>query len=342
MIYHKIKLKALFCVVLGVLTGVVASAVNAATSAVVLVYHRFGEPEYPSTNTTSEQLSRHIAELKSGAYNVMPLRDIVATINKGEALPDRTVGLSIDDGYRSIYSLAWPRFKAAGLPFTVFVATSHIDQRSSHHLSWDQLREMRDAGVDFGHHTVSHLHMPKARAPRIAAEIEDAHKRFETELGFRPKLFAYPYGEASLSVAAAIKNAGFSAAFGQHSGVIGSTGDMYYLPRFAMNETFGDLGRLRLAINALPLRVKDVTPPDHTITNDNPPSMGFTLVNKMSDLKRLSCFLSHAGRSELIDLNPRIEVRTTKKFARGRTRLNCTMPVASGRWRWYGRQFYIP
>ena len=334
--------KTFFWGVLIMLKGFEALAAESTSSAVVLMYHRFGEPEYPSTNTTSKQLDEHIAELTSGSYNVMPLADIVAKLNSGVALPDRTVGLSIDDGYRSIYSLAWPRFAAAGLPFTVFVATSHIDQRSSRHLSWDQIREMRDAGVGFGHHTVSHLHMPKASAPRIAAEIADAHGRFKTELGFRPKLFAYPYGEASLSVVAAIKTAGFSAAFGQHSGVIGSTGDMYYLPRFAMNETYGDLGRLRLAINALPLKVKDVTPLDHTITIVNPPSMGFTVVGNIGDLKQLSCFLSHAGRSELIDLNPRIEVRTAKKFARGRTRLNCTMPVAAGRWRWYGRQFFIP
>ena len=335
-------IKAFVWSVLLVLTGVLAPVAEAASSAVVLMYHRFGEPEYPSTNTTAEQLDAHIAELTSGAYNVMALDDIVAELNAGEALPDRTVGLSIDDGYLSIYSLAWPRLKGAGLPFTVFIATGHIDRRSSRHLSWDQIREMRDAGVDFGHHTVSHLHMPKASAPRIAEEIADAHGRFETELGFRPKLFAYPYGEASLSVAAAIKAAGFSAAFGQHSGVIGSTGDMYFLPRFAMNETYGDLGRLRLAINALPLRVKDVTPPDHMITAANPPAMGFTVVGNMGDLKRLSCYLSHAGRGELINLKPRIEVRTAKKFVSGRTRLNCTLPVSTGRWRWYGRQFFTP
>ncbi len=63
---------------MGVLTGVLAPVAEAASSAVVLVYHRFGESEYPSTNTTAEQLDAHIAELTSGAYNVMALDDIVA------------------------------------------------------------------------------------------------------------------------------------------------------------------------------------------------------------------------------------------------------------------------
>ena len=335
-------MKAFAWGLLGLLIGAAVPAAEAASSAVVLVYHRFGESTYPSTNTTLEQLDAHIAELTSGPYNVMALADIVTRLKAGEALPDRTVGISIDDGYKSIYTRAWPRFKAAGLPFTVFVATSHVDQRSSRHLSWDQIREMRDAGVSIGHHTVSHLHMPTADAAQIDREIVGAHARFERELGARPGLFAYPYGEASLSVAKAVKDAGFIAAFGQHSGVMGSTGDMYYLPRFAMNETYGDLARLRLAINALPLKVKDVTPSDHLVSAANPPAMGFTVVGDMGDLKRLSCFLSHAGRGKLIDLSPRIEVRVDKKFGRGRTRLNCTMPVAGGRWRWYGRQFFVP
>lgn len=338
---RKMKIKAFVWGLLGVLTAA-APAAEAASSAVVLMYHRFGEADSPSTNTTVEQLDAHIAELTSGAYNVMTLADIVASLKAGETLPDRTIGISIDDGYASIYTQAWPRFKAAGLPFTVFVATDHIDKRSSRHLSWDQIRELRDAGVDIGHHTVSHFHMPTADAARVDREIAEAHGRFERELGVRPGLFAYPYGEASLSIAKTVKKAGFAAAFGQHSGVIGSTGDMFYLPRFAMNETYGDLSRLRLAINALPLRVKDVTPPDHLISAANPPSMGFTVVGDMGDLKRLSCFLSHAGRSRIINLSPRIEVRTDKKFAKGRTRLNCTMPTAGGRWRWYGRQFFVP
>jgi len=334
--------KTIVFAVWGLLAGVAAPIAEAASSAAVLMYHRFGESDYPATNTTLEQLDAHIAELSSGGYTVMGLAEITRRLKAGQALPDRTVGISIDDGYRSIYTEAWPRFKAAGLPFTVFVATGHIDQGSSRHLTWEQIREMQAGGVTIGHHTVSHLHMPVATAPRLEKEIAGAHARFEKELGRQPELFAYPYGEASLDIEAIIRGAGFTAAFGQHSGVLGSTQGLFYLPRFAMNETYGDLGRLRLAINALPLTVTDVTPPDHVIGKVNPPSMGFTVKGDMGDLKRLSCFVSHAGRAQITHLDPRIEVRTEKVFPKGRTRLNCTMPVAGGRWRWYGRQFVRP
>ena len=335
------RMKIMLGCLLGLFVGILTSSACANSSAVVLMYHRFGESEFPSTNTTVTQLDSHIAELTSGQYVVLPLETIVSKLNNGQSLPDRTIGISIDDGYKSIYTTAWPKFRAASLPFTVFIATGHIDQRSSRHLSWDEIREMRNAGVGFGHHTVSHLHMPLAETSRIKAEINDAQNRFKKELGATPKLFAYPYGEASVSVISTIKEAGFAAAFGQHSGVIGSSEDMFYLPRFSMNETYGDMGRLRLALNALPLTVKDVTPPDHLVNDINPPSIGFTVTGHTGNLNRLSCFLSNIGRAEVVKLRSRIEVRTNQKFKKGRTRLNCTIPTAKNRWRWYGRQFFV-
>jgi peptidoglycan/xylan/chitin deacetylase (PgdA/CDA1 family) len=329
----------------GIQTGVLApTAAAAASSAVVIMYHRFGENEYAATNVTVEQLDAHIAELTSGKYAVMPLADIVSRLNAGEALPERAVAITVDDAYRSVYTLAWPKFKAAGLPFTVFVSTAHLDSPSSAHMTWDQVREMRAAGAGIGHHTVSHLHMVGVEAARIDEEISTANTRFDKELGYRPGLFAYPYGEAGTREMKMVEKAGFVAAFGQHSGVIGSTESRFYLPRFAMNENYGDLDRLRLALNAMALPVTDVTPADHIVIDGaNPPAIGFTVSKEIGGVEQLACFFSHAGRARLERLGPhRIEVRTDQAFPRGRTRLNCTMPGPERRWRWYGRQFFRP
>jgi len=331
-------------IVLGLLLGLMISAptgVLAGSSAVILMYHRFDEADYPSTNTTLEQLDAHIAELTSGPYTILPVGEIVDRLADGKSLPDRTVGITIDDAYRSIYTKAWSKFKQAGLPFTIFVATGQVDQRSSRHLTWDQIREMRDGGgVDIGHHTVTHLHMPKADANHNAAEIKNASARFIKELGSVPPLFSYPYGESSLQISAAVRKAGFIGAFGQHSGVIGGIGDLFSLPRFAMNEKYGDLARFRMVTNALALPVQDVTPSEHLIGDRNPPAIGFTLKNEVSGINGLACFTSHDGRAELERLGPvRIEVRVDKPFPKGRTRLNCTLRTPDGRWRWLGRQF---
>ena len=316
---------------------------GAADSAVVIMYHRFGEAAYPSTNVTIEQLESHIKELKKGPYSVLPLPEIVARLRDDRPLPDRTVGLSVDDAYLSFYGEAWPRLKTARLPVTLFVATRAVDRKLSGIMSWRQIRELAADGVSIGSHTETHLHMPDTGAARNRGEIERSNGRFITELGRAPELFAYPYGEASLEVQEIVRGAGFIAAFGQHSGVIGRTVNFFYLPRFSMNEKYGDLRRFRLAINALPLPVSDVTPFDPMITAVNPPPIGFTVGGGITGVGRLTCFTSHEGRARLERLGERrFEVRVNTPFPRGRTRLNCTLPTREGHWRWLGRLFYVP
>jgi peptidoglycan/xylan/chitin deacetylase (PgdA/CDA1 family) len=320
-----------------------APPAGAADSAVIIMYHRFGETAYPSTNITLDQFESHIRELKSGPYAVLPLPEIVARLRDGRPLPERTVGLSVDDAYLSAYTEAWPRLKAAGLPMTLFVATRAVDRKLSGIMTWQQIRELAADGVSIGSQTETHLHMPDAGEARNRQEIERSNGRFITELGRAPRLFAYPYGEAGTAVQRIVRDAGFAAAFGQHSGVIGRAANYFYLPRFSMNEKYGDLSRFRLAANALPLPVSDVTPSDPLITGVNPPPIGFTVGAGIKGLGRMTCFASHEGGARLERLGERrFEVRVNTPFPRGRTRLNCTVPAKDGRWRWLGRQFYVP
>jgi hypothetical protein len=135
---------------------------------------------------------------------------------------------------------------------------------------------------------------------------------------------------------------GFVAGFGQHSGAIGNTSPMYYLPRFAMNEAFGSLERFKLAANVLPIGSADITPVDPVIGANNPPSIGFTVTWPTKNLDRLNCFASHSKNLEITRLGNRLEVRTPDAMPQGRTRLNCTMPAGNGTWHWFGRQFYVP
>ncbi|NQU60109.1 MAG: polysaccharide deacetylase family protein [Rhodospirillales bacterium] len=315
----------------------------AAGGAVVVMYHRFGEAKYPSTNVTLEQLDAHIQELTSGKYQVMDLAEIVKAMRDGFPLPDRAVGLSIDDAFLSVYTEAWPRLKKAGLPFTVFVATDPVDNNTSNFMSWEQIREMADAGVGIAGHTGSHLHMPTAGKDRIGKELARSKKRFQEKLGRVPEIFAYPYGESSLAVQSMVKNDGYIAAFGQHSGAFGATDPRFDLPRFAMNENYAHLSRFRLAVNAVPLPVTDITPTDPLITDHNPPAIGFTIAPGLKGLDRLACFSSHDGKARVERLGKsRIEVRVGQAFPKGRTRVNCTFPADKGRWHWFGRQFFNP
>lgn len=314
----------------------------AASGAVVVMYHRIGEEaSFPSTSVTEDQFEAHMALLEDGGYTVWPLARLAAALKSGHDIPDRTVAITFDDAYRSIYDIAWPRLKKAGFPFTMFVATKSVDSAAAGFMSWDQLREMVADGVAIGDHTHSHLHMAAAPLERNRAEIARGRERLASELNVAPTLFAYPYGEMSNAVRALVVAEGFDAAFGQHSGVAHAGDDIYFLPRFAFNERFGDLSRFRRAVNAMPLPVEDITPADPLIAA-NPPAFGFSVGAAMTGLRQLACYHSQFGKVELTRLGERrIEIRFADRFRRGRTRLNCTLPGPDGRWRWFGRQFYV-
>ena len=336
-----------FCLIL--LAQLVAPGIAAAqdaSHAVVIMYHRFGEGRYPSTNTTIEQFETHLEELATGGYTVLPLIDVTTRILEGEPLPDRTVSITVDDAFISVYNEAFPRLKEYGFPFTLFVATQSIDRGLRNYASWDQIREMQASGVDIGSQSHTHPHLHRIPLEQAREEIAVSNRRFLEELGLTPRLHAYPFGEYSVEVRDMMREFGFIAAFGQHSGVLHASQHPFELPRFAFNENYGSLDRLRLAINALPVPVVDVTP-ENGVLFDNPPLIGFTVEEGVEPLGQLSCFASGIGAVETITLGRRIEVRLSEPFEGPRARLNCTMPhiengQTTGRWRWFGRQYVQP
>ena len=324
------------------LAALPATPVEAAASAVLIMYHRFGEDSLPSTNIRIEQFEAQIEELVSGGYTVLPLPDIIAALRAGAPLPDKTVGITIDDAFSSVYEQAWPRLQAAGLPFTLFVSTDPVEAGAHGIMTWDQIRELADSGVTIGHHSAAHAHMAGRDSAANAADLAKASERFVAELGRKPELFAYPYGEYSLELQALIAEQGFIAAFGQQSGVAHEAENIFALPRFALNESYGDIDRFKMVSRTLALPVTDITPSD-SLLGPNPPLIGFTVAEGLERLDQLNCFASGQGVTAIERLGARrIEVRLKAPFPPGRSRLNCTIPGRDGRFHWFGMQFLTP
>ena len=118
---------------------------------------------------------------------------------------------------------------------------------------------------------------------------------------------------------------------------------MMFLPRFSLNEKYGDLARFKMAVNVLPLPVTDVLPPNWKVDpKHNPPLFGFSIPENLPGLSQLACYASHEGKTTLERLGDvRIEVRMQTPFPKGRTRINCTAPAGQGRWYWYSRQYFF-
>ena len=308
-------------------------------SVAVFVYHRFGENDYPSTNIRINQFKKHLNELTKNNYNVVSTEEIINALINNKDLPEKTVALTIDDAFFSIYKRAWPLLKEKKLPFTIFVSTGPVKSNSKNYMNWEQIKEMVNHGVTIGHHTKNHLHLVTKEKEEIISEIEEANNDFLKNLGYVPDIFAYPYGEYSSEIKQITKSY-FKAAFGQQSGGIYNGIDIFELPRYSLNEQYGDLKRFKFAANSYGLKIKNILPENKVITDANPPLLGFTLLDDLEG--SLKCYPSHNIKADLIKLgNKRIEVRFNKAFPKGRTRVNCTINDNT-KWRWSGFQFLNP
>lgn len=311
------------------------------TSAVVFAYNRFGEDQSPGASIRIDQFEAHLDELTTGGYAVLPLPVILDALKAGRPLPDRAVAITVDDATRSFYTQAWPRLRAAGLPVTLFVATDPVDRNAGTHMTWSELRQLQAAGVTIGGLGATTGTLVESTADEARTELRRMAERLKAELGRPPALFAWPEGEYSRALQDIAGEQGFTAAFGLQSGVLHPRADRQTLPRFVMNEAYGSVDRFRLAANALPLPVSDLTPDDPLVTV-NPPPLGFTVSGEVGDLSRLACFAAGQGRTRLERIEDRVEVRISDPFPPGRARVNCTLPTPDGRWRWFGVQFVIP
>ena len=315
---------------------------NIKNSAVIFMYHKFGVDKYPSTNIKMEQFAQHLEEFSKSKYNVLPVDYIINTILNDGELPENTIGITIDDADRSFLERGWPLLKEKGFPVTLFVTTNTISNQSTNYLSWNEIRSLIKEGVNIGAHSHSHNHLSNASIDELKNEIEKSNRIFLRELGRIPDIFAYPYGEADEKMFGLLKDYNFKAAFGQHSGTINETSNFYFLPRFSLNEKYGEIQRVIFAANTKGMGIYDFIPTNPNIF-ENPPFIGFSLLDQ-SLAKTINCFLFDSTgqiNTEMYKFNERIEIRLVRKISNGRSRLNCTAKDSNGKWRWFGKQFYV-
>lgn len=310
-------------------------------SAVIFAYGRFGDDAHPNTSIAPDLFEEHLRELASGGYVPMRLGDVVAALRAGTELPAGAVVVTIDQATRSAYREAWPRLKRAGIPFTLFVATDAVDRGGGDVMSWDELREVAAAGAEIGSLTGSYARLLDEAPEDVRAEIGRAQTRIMTELGTRPDLFAYPFGESDDGLRSILREFAIKGAVAGQSGVAGPNADLLALPRFFMNDAYGSLERFRMAASALPLAVSKIAPADGWL-DDAPKAIVFSVDEAMGPLGDLACFASGYGAVPIALKDREARVTLPGPLDPGRLRINCTLPAGDGRWRWFGRIYAVP
>ena len=307
------------------------------------MYHRFEENKYPSTNIKTADFIKHLNLIKKKQFKfVNPDNFESDLLNKKK---EKKILLTIDDGFKSFYEEAWPILKKEKIPFILFVNTREVG--TSGYMNWGQINEISEEKfAPIGNHSFSHEYLIDMQNQEIIDDINKASSDFKKNLGYNSPFFSYPFGEYSNNFKTIIKNLGFKYAFGQHSGVTDETKDFYELPRFPINETYGELKRFDTILKTIPLKVKLIVPKEKYIQNtNNPPEIIVEFFKSIKNLELLNCYsneLNSWRKSKLEFLNDhKIKIQLVGKFTTERGRVNCSLRENDGSWRWLGMQFVI-
>ncbi len=205
-------------------------AIDQNAQVIVFGYHRFEKKvRRPDTEITPEAFEAQMKELQNRKIPVIGMQDFLAWKRGEKSIPVHAAIITIDDGYKSGYEVAWPILKKYGYPFTLFIYTEGIKGGKfggGAAMSWEQLAEMRDAGVDIEAHTATHQDLrkpydkvtkrhlnPEEYTTWLEGEVGGSKATIEQKLGVRVNCFAVPFGYYNDRVKEAAKKAGYEAVF---------------------------------------------------------------------------------------------------------------------------------
>ena len=305
-----------------------------------LMYHRFDENKYPSTNIQMDIFKKQIKIIKRLKYSFYDPIDLEKKFQMPKT--EKKILITIDDAFSSFYEVAWPYLKEEKIPFVLFISTESVGKNG--YMTWNQIKELeKEKTVYLGNHSHSHRHLVDLKNEEFKNDINTSSLIFKEKLGYNPIFFSYPFGEYSGLIKEYIsKNFKFS--FGQHSGVIDINKDRYELPRFPINEKYGDLERFEFLIKLSPLQYKVLYPIEKYLTYDNnPPKFYVEFFEKQKDINNINCFSDEGDGWEKSNTNfnqniLNLNFREKFKFRRGR--INCSLND-NGIWRWFGVQFSV-
>jgi peptidoglycan/xylan/chitin deacetylase (PgdA/CDA1 family) len=193
----------------------------------VLAYHKIDHPSADAKVrggfTPPNRFEKQMLYLIKHGFVFYTASDLIEYYLENGKFPDKGISLTFDDGWKDNYTNAFPILRRLGIKATIFLVPSCIGQTSAkvvaggenprEHLSYDEILEMSEYGIEFGSHTVNHLHLDKIPLQEVEYEVEESKKQIENLLQKDCRVFAYPAGFFNEVARGSVEKAGYLAAF---------------------------------------------------------------------------------------------------------------------------------
>jgi peptidoglycan/xylan/chitin deacetylase (PgdA/CDA1 family) len=190
--------------------------------AIILMYHNIDlspkNARIPNLYVKPGMFRFQMWYLKIAGFKVMPIKELVAAVEAGEASRNM-VAITFDDGYEDFYKNAYPVLKGYGYPSTVYVVPGLVGKDNIWDsqneavkkplMTWDQIQEVSRNGVEIGSHTRSHPQLATLSGEALKEELAGAKRDIEEHLGREVDHFCYPYGNYNDDVKSEVIKAGY-------------------------------------------------------------------------------------------------------------------------------------
>ncbi|PYL68540.1 MAG: hypothetical protein DMF20_00465 [Verrucomicrobia bacterium] len=232
--------------------------VDQTAQVIIFCYHRLVDKiRYPGTEITPAAFEAQMKELKDRGITVISMQDLLAWKRGEKNIPPRSAVVTFDDGWKSQYEVAWPIMKKYGYPFTMFIYTEGVRGGSlggGEAITWEQLADMRDNGVDIEGHSATHQDLREGHTITLIAggkrsrtkvtgpqyeqwmqnEVVGSKQLLEQRLGIKVNCFAVPFGNYNEHVKEIARNSGYEAMFTVYGQPITFTSSMDSIGRYAI------------------------------------------------------------------------------------------------------------
>jgi peptidoglycan/xylan/chitin deacetylase (PgdA/CDA1 family) len=176
----------------------------------ILTYHKFTKGRGDITTVSEKAFEEQMKFLRTKGYHVITLDTFFDFLDLRRQIPQKSVVITVDDGWRSFYEIAYPILKKYGYPATLFVYTDFILTNSKSQLDWDVLREMKQNGVDIQSHTKTHRYLDRRLNGEsfreyfevVKKELIESARIIKKNMNIEVKYLAYPYGDTNHIVSA--------------------------------------------------------------------------------------------------------------------------------------------
>ncbi len=219
----------------------------------VLAYHKFSKHTADRMTVREDAFEEQMAFLKNNGYRVIRLDELFEFLDGKRPLPRKSVVITFDDGWRSMYDIAYPILKRYGYPATLFVSTDLIHPTSTM-LDWGRIREMSRNGIDIQCHSKTHRSLGKiengetlqAYVESVRAELVESAKVIKRQLGTDVKYLAYPFGDTNSFLIAMLGKLGFQGGL-----TVVRAGNPFYADAFRVGRSmiYGNLDLKAFADN---------------------------------------------------------------------------------------------